>query len=255
MKKLIALTVALLLLACCLMVQAEMTATPGDLNITTDEQEEEVILSGLVLETNDAYIVFKGFDGNLYKAMLSENTELLLGDTLMVGDWVEVACNGLMSRSIPAQLFADRVTSHRLTGLVSDIVFDKEGGFASFLLNCENGEQVQVNADPAALTFIQEGMAVTVYYDGRMTFSLPAQVWAEHIRGQQISGVVTEMTEEGFLMETDATNEPVIVWLSDATTTYNTVIEPGAHLLITTDGTMRLSLPAQYVAVEVFEVE
>lgn len=255
MKKLTALLLALLIAAAALLACAELT-TPADIADTTGPEEEVteyVTLTGFVTEVTDASIAFTAADGSTYIALLTEETGMNLGAALQKGDWVQVLYNGMLTRSIPAQLTALHVNSFRLDGVISDVAFDENGENGSFLLTQEDGTQVQVNAAAGMLTLLADGERVTVYYDGRMTFSLPGQVWAEYIRGEMLAGCVTELSEDGFVMDLE-NGEAAIVHVSESTLCY-TAIEPGMNVLVATDGTMALSLPAQFVAVEVFAAD
>ena len=117
----------------------------------------------------------------------------------------------------------------------------------------ENGMEIVVNFDPERFVGVQDTMQVTVWFDGMMSRSLPAQITAEHIRTQVLTGTITELTEEGFMM-VDDNGILTFVHVSEATRLFT---EPAvaAAVRVTTDGTATMSLPAQVTAIEVLPVE
>ena len=131
-----------------------------------------------------------------------------------------------------------------LMGIVSELAEN------SFILTF--GEEVyQVNADAALLAGIQDGMFVTVYHTGMMTRSLPAQVVATHIRGQEIVGIVTEMVEGGFTLTVEGEEIPYHVAIKENALQF-VQVEPGMEIIVITDGLMTSSLESILVnAVEI----
>ena len=96
------------------------------------------------------------------------------GKEIAVGDFIHITYNGQMTFSIPAQIAAMKVGCYAHTGVVGEIT---EGQFA---LETEM-EMILVNATAEQLEGIEAGMTVTVYTNGAMTMSLPAQIGAEFI--------------------------------------------------------------------------
>ena len=96
------------------------------------------------------------------------------GKEIEVGDYIHVTYNGQMTFSIPAQIAAQKIGCYAHTGVVGEIT---EGQFA---LETEM-EMILVNATAEQIEGIEAGMTVTVYSNGAMTMSLPAQIGAEFI--------------------------------------------------------------------------
>lgn len=213
MKKLFALLLALMLAAFSLAALAE-------------EENEDImtiaVLEGFVLDVTDETIFFQTTDGMLVEALLSEETEFE-GESPRVGDFIRVVYNGLLTRSIPAQLTADRVVCHKLTGTVSDLAEE------SFLLTTDSGMEYVVHATEAQLTGIQNDMHVTVYFSGAATFSLPPQITASHVRGEEMLGTITEMVEGGFLMDVADAPLPYVVLLKEDALLF---VQPEAGLTV-----------------------
>lgn len=142
---------------------------------------ETAVISGQVVE---AYIMIETADGELVQVNLSSLTTLLtvLPD---LGDTISVTYNGQMTRSIPPQVTAQTIAiADALVTLEGEIVEISDDGI---LLQTEE-MQVLVKVDAQTHYEIQAeggelavGDAITVLYDGVMTMSLPAQIYAQTI--------------------------------------------------------------------------
>lgn len=244
MKKLFAMLLALVLAMMTLSVWAEEGETElpveGELITAYD-------LSGYVMDVTDETILLKTPDGLYVEAKLTDETTAE-GTAAAIGDYIHVIYNGMMTRSLPAQITAEHVRSSKLTGVVADMT---ENGFTIVT----DSDEYLVNAEADKLTGIQTGMTATVYFNGAMTMSLPAQVSAEHIRGEVITGTVTEMTSEGFLVSVEGVETPyTVIPREDALLFVQP--EPGMTVGIVTDGVMAPALDAAIVnALEVLPVE
>ncbi len=143
--------------------------------------EEAAVISGTVVE---AYIMIENADGELVQVNLSSLTTLLtvLPD---LGDTITVTYNGQVTRSIPPQVMAQTIeVADVLVALTGDIVEISDDGI---LLQTEE-MQVLVKTDAQTHYDIQAeggelavGDTITVHYDGVMTMSLPAQIYAQTI--------------------------------------------------------------------------
>ena len=238
MKKMILLLLALALALSGLAVYAQEETDPE-----TTDLPETVILSGFVLDMNDEFILVKTADGLYVEALLTEET-VFEGKDAAIGDLIHIAYNGMMTRSLPAQITAQHIGNYMLMGVVSELT---ESGFTLAF-----GEEIyQVNADAAQLEGIQDGMFITVYHMGQMTMSIPAQVSAAHIRGEEIVGIVTEMVEGGFTLTVEGEELPYhVAIMADALLFVQP--EPGLEVSVVSNGLMTSSLESILInAVEV----
>ena len=177
-----------------------------------DEPEMDLELEGFVTE-----IVEGGFlmeDAELGEIMLntSEATVwdgLLAEQELEAGQYVMVQFNGATTFSLPPQAHADRVGMHTLNGSVTEV---HEDGL--FMMEDEIHGTVAVLYDETLPVYA--GMPVTVYYDGVMTLSFPARVSARHIVLPEITGVVSNWSEESFTL-TDAEGVEYEVLMNEET--------------------------------------
>ncbi|MBE5797076.1 MAG: hypothetical protein E7327_06830 [Clostridiales bacterium] len=231
MKKFIATLLALVLALLPLSVFAEDEAyAPSP---EADELMDSAILSGFVMDVQDEFLLIRTPDGLYVEALLSPET-VFEGKSAVIGDFVHIAYNGMMTRSLPAQINAQSVACHMLQGVVSDLT---EAGFTLTF-----GEDVyHINAEPALLATIQDGMFVTVFHSGMMTMSLPPQLSADHVRGQELVGTVTEMMENGFTLTVDGEELPYAVFPKEDALLF-VQPEPGMELIVITDGLMTAGL-------------
>ena len=226
MKNIISALLAMLLALTTLTAFAENVAAEDDL-LTP------VRLSAYVMEIADEHLLVKTADGLYVQANLTPDT-FFEGADVRVGDYIHIVYNGMMTRSLPAQITAEVVGCYKLEGVVSELAED------GFLLTF--GEEIhRVNAPAGLLTFVQDGMFVTVYHDGMMTMSIPAQVVASHIRGQEIVGIVTEMIEGGFLLTVDGEEIPYAIFPREDALLF-VQAEPGLEVIVVTDGLMTSAL-------------
>ena len=135
--------------------------------------EEIFDMAGTVTEIGEGFIMIQSAEGQMIQVNTFEET-IFEGKEIAVGDFIHVTYNGMMTFSIPAQIAAMKVGCYAHTGVVGEIT---EGQFA---LETEM-EMILVNATAEQLEGIEAGMTVTVYSNGAMTMSLPAQIGAEMI--------------------------------------------------------------------------
>ena len=138
--------------------------------------EQQVFdLSGVVIEMNDEFILIEDSDGQQVQVNLFDDT-ITEGDAIVPGALIHVLYNGMMTRSLPPQVAAIRVSCFAFTGEIAEM--NQHG----FLLHPDEGiDQVQVNAPDELLEGLEPGSRVTVYFSGAMTMSLPGQIGAELI--------------------------------------------------------------------------
>ena len=147
-------------------------------SLTPEETVVEIVetLEGTLAEiTEEGLLLETDFMGPVL-VKLGEETVLdgfAALEELLPGCMITVDYNGMMTRSIPAQITADRVTSYQLTGTVTEVLE------SAFMLETQTHGPVQVNIDvEAGMTLPEVNDQVTVTFNGAMTMSLPAQVGA-----------------------------------------------------------------------------
>lgn len=169
MTKMIAIVSAVVLLA------AGLALPLGSATVQTDETEQLIVeLTGVVQEIADGYYIILQEDGGRVQVNIYNEETLFEGKVPEVGDWIHVLYNGMMTRSLPPQINAMRIGCYVRTGNVVELT---ETGFT-----LDDGlEIIEVHADAALMAGLEPGANVTVYFNGAMTMSLPAQISAEMI--------------------------------------------------------------------------
>lgn len=118
----------------------------------------------------------------------------------------------------------------------------------SFLLLNQDNQTVQVNTDENTVTDLAEplhaGQYVVVDYDGKLTRSLPAQLYAQHIFGATLKGIVSAVNEREVTLIEDETQQEYIVHLPEDVE----LPTEGEHIAVHFNGVIALSLPAQLSA-------
>ena len=142
--------------------------------ITQEETYEEIVeMTGTVADITDTYYLIENTDGQQVQVNLYDET-IFEGKTPEKGDLIHILYNGMMTRSLPPQINAQRIGCYVLTGAVVELT--EEG----FTLDVGN-DIFMVHAGAELLQGIETGSTVTVYFNGAMTMSIPAQVGAEMI--------------------------------------------------------------------------
>ena len=112
---------------------------------------------------------------------------------------------------------------------------------------------VQVNLgddtlyDGADLEELTVGQYIQVMYDGKMTRSIPAQVYALKVGLYPVSGVVKEVGEGSITLSREEIGDEVIVFLPEGAATPNV----GDSVTAYTNGAMTMSMPAKTHAIGV----
>jgi len=130
----------------------------------------------------------------------------------------------------------------QLEGFVTEIV---DGGFLM-----EDAQQglVMINTSEATVwdgvlleSDVAVGQYVLVDYDGRLTRSIPPQAHADRVGCYMLSGVVSELLPEGFLLVGDEIYGEVIVQTGEAVP----YLQANMCVTVYYDGVMTMSLPGK----------
>lgn len=240
-----------------ILIAALLVSMAGYLCFAAEDQtapdnaaEETAFIDGgvIALENDRLMIRDNANSGVEYIILLTEDTVYEGKELPEVGDRISVRYNGMMTRSLPAQITAETILCHEMTGVVSDMA---EG---QFLLMLPDESQFLVIYDAEMFMGVQDGMTVTVFYDGSSTRSIPPQIAATHVRTQGITGVVSALSDGAEFMITDSMGIETVVHISPATFSF-VDLAGGMEVTVTTDGIATMSLPAQVNAVEILPAE
>ena len=178
-----------------LMMIAMLAAMP--FAAMAEEPEMDTRLEGIVTEIVDGGFVINDIERGEVVINTSEATVwdgMLMEGELAEGQYVFVDFDGSTTFSLPPQAHADRVLCAVLTGTVTEVMED-----GSILMADDVFGDTIVHLGEG-MNHVYAGMPITVYYDGIMALSLPGQANASHIVLPQLSGVVSNKTEEGFTL-------------------------------------------------------
>ena len=199
MKKLMIAALALLLAVGALVALAENNAKEAPQDIATDEAETEQVtidgtaeadgvseedempevfmLGGEVTEVGEGYFVMADAELGEVQVNLGDDSAFdgVEMDELAAGQYVYVIYDGKMTRSLPPQVFALRVSMYATTGEITELT---EGKMT--LVRDEIGDEVIISL-PQDAPALAVGDHVTAYTTGIMTMSIPAQMNAVKI--------------------------------------------------------------------------
>ena len=155
-----------------------LEATDGALTGETEqteqtEQEQEVfMLGGEVTELGEDFFVMTDAELGEVQVNLGDDSAFdgVEPDKLAVGQYVYVIYDGKMTRSLPPQVFALRVSMYATAGSITELT---EGKMT--LVRDEIGDEVIISL-PQDAPELSVGDHVTAYTTGIMTMSIPAQM-------------------------------------------------------------------------------
>ena len=127
----------------------------------------------------------------------------------------------------------------------------------SFIMQDKDLGEIQVNfdassvfegVDAAALSF---GQYVFVDFDGKMTRSIPMQIFAQKVGMYPVAGSVTEIGENSVTIEQSNGKGPAVIHLLEDAPE----LKVGDEIIAYTNGAMTMSLPPQTTALAIEFVE
>lgn len=180
-------------------------------------------------------------------------TESTLWDTdgpLTEGDAAAVR----LTEAEDGTLTAAVIISYRLRGQITEVNMT-EGEEPFLMLQPEDSpEPIRVNLGGIPLRAAVPGITAEIWYNGIMTRSVPPQITALYMRGTVLQGVITKVLESGNLLLQTEDGDTVLLCLSEDTLML-TEPEIGKAVQASVYPAVRLSMPPQYEAQDVFEAE
>ena len=170
MKKYIAFILAILLACLCAFAAA------GEIENTEIEAEEIIpSVAGVVTEISEEGILIETADTGVVLVKSDDETVVDASAEIAVGDYITVVYDGMMSRSIPAQITADLIRMYFITGKI--VSADPE--VCGVMLETETHGEVYAYLPEPWLENTAE--TLKVYFDGAMTMSLPPQIGGQYV--------------------------------------------------------------------------
>ena len=224
-----------------ILVLAILTAFSAFAEVPATETQ---LLEGIVLEmTEEGYLIHNTELGEVM-VLVNEETYIEATGDIAAGDLIYVDYNGMMTRSLPPQINAAVIRMFRLEG---DVISADAEANTILVMSTDFGEVlVNLPEEYAGSEFTETH--VTVYFNGAMTMSLPAQVGAGLvIPGYSLQGVVTEITDEYILLGEGM--EAIQVNLTESVLPEGLAV--GDAVCVIYDGQMTRSIPAQISAQQI----
>ncbi len=238
MKKLLALALALLMIAA-LSVYAE-TETTEEIEIeyqTIEGIVTEITETCFILDNTDLGEVQVNYDGNTY---FSEEIPFACGQ------YAFVTYGGMMTRSLPPQIYAESVMVSRMIGSV--VSTDEEANTIMIMTDLHGEVIVHLMETDSALNYA-EGDLVMVYNSGAMAMSLPPQIGGSLIMHlYTVTGSVTEIGE-GYVVIDENGAVYQVSFAADTTITASEEMKVGDSVTVLFNGMMTRSVPAQITAI------
>ena len=153
-----------------------MEATDGALTgepEQTEQTEQEIfMLGGEVTELGEDFFVMTDAELGEVQVNLGDDSAFdgVEPGELAVGQYVYVIYDGKMTRSLPPQVFALRVSMYATAGSITELTDGK-----MTLVRDEIGDEVIISL-PQDAPELSVGDHVTAYTTGIMTMSIPAQM-------------------------------------------------------------------------------
>lgn len=176
MKKILAFILILTLAGLIAFAETNLNASE-EIIADAEEYTEETIyeVGGIVSEITEEGILIQTADMGPVLVKSDEETVVDASAEIAAGDYITVIYDGMMSRSIPAQITADLIRMYVLTGKI--ISADPE--VCGVVLETETHGEVYATLPEPWLENTAE--TLKVYFDGVMTMSLPPRINAQHV--------------------------------------------------------------------------
>lgn len=176
MKKILAFILILTLAGLIAFAETNLNASE-EIIADAEEYTEETIyeVGGIVSEITEEGILIQTSDMGPVLVKSDEETVVDASAEIAAGDYITVIYDGMMSRSIPAQITADLIRMYVLTGKI--ISADPE--VCGVVLETETHGEVYATLPEPWLENTAE--TLKVYFDGVMTMSLPPRINAQHV--------------------------------------------------------------------------
>ena len=238
MKKLLSLILALLMIA----------AVPAFAEETEAAEIEYQTLEGIVTEITETYFILDTIDLGEVQVNFDSETHFSEELPFACGQYAFVTYGGIMTRSLPPQIYAMNVTVSRLMG---EVLSTDEPSNTIMIMTQLHGEVlVHLMETDSALNYA-EGDLVMVYNSGAMAMSLPPQVGGSLImKMYTVSGVVTEIGEDYVVIDENGALYQVVFAPDTTVTMPSTEMQVGDSVSVLFNGMMSRSIPAQITAIE-----
>lgn len=203
-------------------------------------------LSGVVSEYAEGeFMLLETADHGTVQVNLSENTDIFGDAPIRAGDYLTVTFDGAMTASLPPQVGATRIEMHRLFGTIAEVYPDD----GSALLKTDSDSEYIVFLPDEWKSAVAAGDAITVYFNGAATMSLPPQISAEYVASDFfLTGAIDEIGEDYLILDSDGQK----IQVNSDSIPEN--LQADDVIRVRYNGQMTRSIPAQVFALEIIRV-
>ena len=238
MKKLLTLVLALIM----------TLALPAFAEETEPAEIEYQTLEGIVTEITETYFILDTMDLGEVQVNFDENTYFSEEIPFACGQYAFVTYGGMMTRSLPPQIYAENVTVSRLIGTV--VSTDEESN-TIVIMNDLHGEVIVHLMETDSAVNYQEGDLVMVYNSGAMAMSRPPQIGGSLIMHlYTVTGSIIEIGEGYVVIDENGAIYQVNFAPDTTVTAPSTEMKVGDNVTVLFNGMMSRSIPAQITAIE-----
>jgi len=204
-------------------------------------ETETMLIEGIVTGITEEGYLIDNLELGEIMVLVNEETYIETTGDIVCGDYVFIDYNGMMTRSLPPQITAMVIRMFKLEG---DVIEHNAVENTLLVASPDFGDViVNLPESYAGQEFTEK--YVTVYFNGAMTMSLPAQIGASVvIPGYTLQGEVTEITDEYIVLGQDMN----AIQVSVTADILPEGIEVGSNVRVRYDGQMTRSIPAQITA-------
>lgn len=210
------------------------------------DETQGVTLGGVVVEATDsAVLIHTGEYGdvlvNYDDTTAFEGLEAVKPDTYII-----VTYAGAMTRSIPPQIFAEKISMFVASGTVI------EATDAGMLVNQGDLGPVFVHLQDG-MEPLYYGCVVDVYYSGVMAMSYPGQITALYVVTPTLPGIVSELGDGYFLMMGEDGQTYMVN--NDDGTHLDEALNVGDSVEVIYNGAVAKSMPPQIYAIAISHLD
>jgi hypothetical protein len=210
------------------------------------EDAQVVTLGGVVLESTETTVLIHTDEYgdvlvNYDETTVFEGLEAVEPDTYII-----VTYSGAMTRSIPPQIFAEKISMFVVSGTVTEVtdagVLVDQGELGPVLVHLQDGMEQ-----------LFYGCVVDVYYSGVMAMSYPGQITALYVVTPTLPGTVSELGDGYFLMMGEDGQTYMVN--NDDGTHLDEALNVGDSVKVIFNGAMAKSMPPQIYAIAVSHID
>ncbi len=206
------------------------------------DETQGVTLGGVVVEATDSTVLIHTDEYGDVLVNYDETTVLEGLEAVEPETYIIVTYTGAMTRSIPPQIFAEKISMFVASGTVTEVtdagVLVDQGDLGPVFVHLQDGMEP-----------LYYGCVVDVYYSGVMAMSYPGQITALYVVTPTLPGIVSELGDGYFLMMGEDGQTYMVN--NDDGTHVDDALNAGDAVSVIYNGAVAKSMPPQIYAIAV----